>query len=45
MRHIANRRMYALGRPQMRQRLCCRAGYFGGRFDFSISDFFAMCFS
>lgn len=41
MRHIWNRRMYALGLPQMRQRFFARVGNLGGLFAFSIIDFLA----
>jgi hypothetical protein len=41
MRHIANRRMYPRGRPQIEQRLCCWTLWRAGRFAFAIIDFFA----
>ncbi len=42
---MAKRRMYARGRPQSRQRLCCCTGNFGGRCALAIIDFFATVFS
>lgn len=41
MRHMPNMRIYARGRPQMRQRFFCRTGYLGGRRDLTIFDTFA----
>jgi hypothetical protein len=41
MRHMPNFRMYARGRPQSRQRLCCRTANLGARFHRSIADFLA----
>jgi hypothetical protein len=44
MRHIAKRRIYPRGRPQIEQRLCCWTGNFAGRAALAILDFFATCF-
>jgi hypothetical protein len=41
MRHIAKRRMYPRGRPQIEQRLCCWTGNRAGRDALAILDFFA----
>jgi hypothetical protein len=41
IRHIPNLRMYARGRPQIRQRLRNRTPNFGACFQRSIADFFA----
>jgi hypothetical protein len=43
MRHIAKRRMYPRGRPQIEQRLCCWTGNRAGRDALAILDFFATC--
>ena len=41
IRHIPNLRMYARERPQIRHRLYARTRYLAGRWDLTISDFFA----
>ena len=41
MRHIANSRMYARGRPHSLQRDFCRLLNLGVRFDLTICDVFA----
>ena len=43
MRHIAKRRMWPRGRPQIEQRLCCWTGKRAGRAALAIDDFLATC--
>jgi len=42
IRHSPNFRMYALERPQIRQRLCACTLNFGFASDFKMFDFFAI---